>query len=92
MKPNNVSEIVPKDRQYMFDESTSLATVEIDVHGTGEPVQYGTVTAKLTIGEYGDEDSPEYAIDAEYVSHEGNCSKAQIEHALRVIETNDFGV
>ncbi len=91
-RPKNVSDLVPSDAQYDFDAVTSLASVTIETQRTGEPVAYATVTAKLTVGVYGDDDDPEFAIDAEYVSHEGECSDEKIQYALRVIETNDFGV
>jgi hypothetical protein len=91
-QPKNVSELIPTDAQYGFDSATSLADVTIETQRTGEPVAYATVTARLSVGVYGSDETPEYAIDAEYVSHEGDCSAEQIEYALRVIETNDFGV
>lgn len=92
-QPKNVSDLVPSDAQYEFDVAKSLATVTIETQRPGsQEVRYADVTAKLTVGVYGTDESPEYAIDADYVSHEGECSDELIEYALRVIETNDFGV
>lgn len=91
-QPNNVTDLVPSDAQYDFDATTSLARVTIETQSVGKLVEYATVTAKLSVRVYGTDETPEYMIDAEYVSHDGECSEGQIEYALRVVETNDFGV
>ena len=48
--------------------------------------KYATVRARFTVrDEHGDE-----RVDAFYLSHEGEATEADIEYALRCIETNSF--
>lgn len=84
-----IEKLIPADAQYTFDATTGLATVQIETKATrpGKPV-YADITAKIEAKDY----DGEYLIEAEYVSHEGEATQEGIDYALRVIETNDFGV
>lgn len=80
-----LTDLIPEDAQYTVDGD--LATVTVDV---GDDCLH--VTARLTVVGEGDD----ALLAAEYVSHEwtGECEVSQkwIDYALRVIETNDYGV
>tara|TARA_R100001086_G_scaffold207560_1_gene123382 strand:- start:332 stop:595 length:264 start_codon:yes stop_codon:yes gene_type:complete len=84
-----IESLIPEDAQYKFDASTGLATVQIETKASrpGKPV-YADITAKVKAMDY----DGETMIEAEYVSHEGEATQDDIDYALRVIETNDFGV
>ena len=84
-----VTDLIPDDAAYDFDESTQIADVTIETHDSedGRP-RWANVFAKLTVAmSHG-----QPFIEATYVSHQGPASERDIAYALRVIETNDFGV
>lgn len=80
-----LSDLIPEDAQYSIDGD--LATIALDIDG-----HWLHVTARLTVTEEDDH----LALAAEYMSHEwtgeGEVAQKWIDYALRVIETNDFGV
>lgn len=86
MNEMKLTDLVPSDAQYDFDPTTGLATVQIETAATRPgKVVYAEVTARLRVNDHG-------ILCAEYVSHEGEATKEDIDYALSVIETNDFGV
>jgi len=52
----------------------------------GKGPQFATVRARFAVR---DEDGDE-RVDATYLSHEGDATEADIDYALRCIETNSF--
>ncbi len=80
-----LSDLIPDDAQYSTQDD--LAVVAVEVGG-----DWLHVTARLSVA--GEDDDA--ALAAEYVSHEwtgeGEVAQKWIDYALRVIETNDFGV
>ncbi len=80
-----LSDLIPEGAQYSIDGD--LATIALDIDG-----HWLHVTARLTVTEEDDH----LARAAEYVWHEwtgeGEVDQKWIDYALRVIETNDFGV
>lgn len=86
-----LAKLIPTDAQYDFDAATGLASVTIETRATrpSQPI-YSTITARMVVGE--DNGEGGFYLDAEYVSHEGEADNADIQYALRVLETNDFGV
>ena len=85
----HIGDLIPEDAQYSFDADTSIAHVTIETRATkpGKPV-YATIAAKLSVIENGEDK----AICAEFLECDGDASQEDINYALQVIETNDFGV
>ena len=83
-----VADLIPANAQYEVKGDLATITIEHNPKNKIGHVEYGEVTARLSVVGEGED----AALEAEYVSHTGDLCERQIQYALRAIETNDFGV